>query len=96
MCFPISNLQEYLAGTDPHSFNSSLRLFSLAHGGGAFDFSFVAISNRTYTVQHRTSLSTGAWLRLQDVAATNFNRLWTVTNMPGTTRFYQVVTPIAP
>ena len=93
----MTNLQEYLAGTDPHSFNSSLRLFSLSQGGGNFSFSFVAVSNKTYTVQYRNSLSTGSWVRLQDVSAAAFNRLWSVTNAPGNSaRFYQVVTPVAP
>ena len=64
----MTNLQEYLAGTDPHLPNSNLRLFSLSEGGGNFYFNFVAVSNKTYTVQYRNSLSTGSWVRLQDVA----------------------------
>ncbi len=93
----MTNLQEYLAGTDPQAANSSLRLFSLSEGGGNFYFNFVAVSNKSYTVQYRNSLSTGSWVRLQDVPAAAFNRLLTVTNAPGNpARFYQVTTPLVP
>jgi hypothetical protein len=90
----MKNLQEYLAGTDPQVFNSRLALFSLGSAGGNISFSFGAVSNKTYTVQYRNSLSTGAWLQLQAIPAAAFDRLLNITNAPGTaTRFYQVVTP---
>ena len=93
----LTNLQEYLAGTDPHLFGSRLALFSFGSAGSDVLFSFVAVSNKNYTVQYRNSLSTGSWLRLQDVTNVAFDRVLNVTNTPGQpTRFYQVVTPIAP
>ncbi len=94
----LTNLQEYLAGTDPQSFGSKLALFSFGSAAGEYTFSFQAISNKSYTVQYRNSLSTGSWLRLQDVSLEPvFNRVINVTNTPGLPfRFYQVVTPIAP
>lgn len=93
----MTNLQEYLAGTDPQSFASRLVIVSLGQGGGDVSFNFFAVSNKTYTVQYRNSFSTGAWLRLQDVPAAATNRVLNVTNTSGNaTRFYQVVTPLAP
>ena len=89
----LTNLQEYIAGTNPRSAASVLRLVSLAEAGGNFHFDFLAVSNKTYTVQHRASLGTGAWLNLQSLAATSFNRTISITTAPGASRFYQVVTP---
>ncbi len=89
----LTNFQEYLAGTNPQSAASVLRLFSLTGAGGSFHFDFQAVSNRTYTVQHRASLGTGAWLNLQSLAATSFNRTISITTAPGASRFYQVITP---
>ncbi len=93
----MNNLQEYLAGTNPTNAASRLALSFTPPVAGSFTFRFDAVSNRTYTVQHRTSLSTGAWLRLQDVVAVPNDRLITVTNsVGGSTRFFQVVTPMMP
>lgn len=92
----MTNLEEYLAGTNPQSFGSRLEIVSLAQGGSEVSFSFLAVSNKSYTVQYRNSFSTGAWLRLQDVPAAVTNRVLTVTNTPGAMRFYQIVTPLMP
>ena len=92
----MTNLQEYLAGTDPQSFASRLLLHSLAKTGADFSFSFLAVSNKSYTVQYRPSLSTGVWERLQDFVSESISRTVNITNVPGSMRFYQIVSPIAP
>ena len=92
----MTNVQEYLAGTDPQSFNSNLRLFNLSEGGG-IHFSFVAVSNKSYTVQYRPSLTTGTWQRLQDFTPMPTNRTVALTNvLSDPMRFYRVTTPLAP
>jgi hypothetical protein len=93
----LTNLQEYLLGSDPQGFNSPLRLQSFGSSGNDLSFSFLANSNQTYTVQYRPSLSTGSWLRLRDFTAVTTNRILNVTNAQSDPmRFYRVVTPIVP
>jgi hypothetical protein len=58
---------------------------------------FDAVSNKSYTLQYRPSLSTGSWLRLQDFTAEGTNRTILVTNdLTDPTRFFRIVTPQAP
>jgi lamin tail-like protein/CotH protein/Big-like domain-containing protein len=59
-----TNLQEYLAGTDPLN---ALVLRIVGHGPVVLQFN--ATANTTYTIQHRPSLASGTWQRLVDVPA---------------------------
>jgi hypothetical protein len=92
----LSNLQEYLAGTDPTNALSHLKIESIALAdGSAATLKFFAESNKTYTVQYREALDRGQWLRLADVAAGPSRR---IVEVPGATtgtlqRFYRLVSP---
>ena len=90
----MTNLQEYLAGTNPTNAMSPLVMaISLTPLNDA-RLQFNAVSNVSYSFQHRTSLSTGAWLLLQSVPAAPFNRTVIITNVPGgNTHFYRVTVP---
>ena len=97
-----SNLQEYVAGTDPTNALNTLRIDSVALNNIATDIAlrFQALSNRTYTVQAREALDTGSWRRLADVVAASTNRVLEIvesaassTNQRG---FYRLVTPRSP
>jgi hypothetical protein len=92
-----SNLEEYLAGTDPRDMASRLRLeFVSFTNPGQVELQFVAISNKTYTVEYRDSLSAGNWQGLIDVPADASTRVFTIHDSvpPGTpSRFYRVVSP---
>ncbi|MCI0743851.1 MAG: lamin tail domain-containing protein [Verrucomicrobia subdivision 3 bacterium] len=98
----LSNLEEYRAGTDPRDPESYLRIESIESElaiSGSMRISFVAVSNRTYTVEHRDSLLPGAWNRLNDVTATTSNRIVTLIDSPPATvsrRFYRLATPRVP
>ena len=93
----LSNVQEYLAGTDPHDAASRLWLQNLPLTGSAFEFRFAAVSNKSYTVQYRPSLSTGTWQRLQDFTPVGTNRSVTLTNvLSDPMRYYRVTTPLVP
>jgi hypothetical protein len=90
----MTNLQEYLAGTDPQSAASKLSVAISIASANAARVQFNAAANISYTLQHRTSLSTGSWLTLQSVPAAPSNRTVIITNAPGTsTRFYRVTVP---
>ncbi len=92
----LSNWQEYTAGTNPTNATSVLRatLSSAANQGTVM---FNAVSNNTYTVQFKESLSAPAWLKLADVLARTNNRVEVILDPSWTTnRFYRVVTPQQP
>jgi hypothetical protein len=96
----MSNLQEYLAGTDPLDPQSCLKLQGQrVPGGGQPQFLFTAVGGHDYTLQYCDSLGSGVWHKLNDVPSDPTTRIMTV-NDPGSasapTRFYRVVTPMQP
>jgi hypothetical protein len=93
-----TNLQEYLAGTDPQNALSNLRLNASLTSPGFVNLQFPAVSNRTYSVLYKDVLNTPAWSKLADIDAHSTN--W-ISNIPDTigvltNRFYRVITPQAP
>ena len=92
----MSNRDEYIAGTDPQDNTSYLKIESLA-GGGPATISFLAVSNRTYTIQSTDDLGAPAWIKLGDFPARATN--WPASLIdPGANpnRFYRLVTPLQP
>lgn len=61
------------------------------------DLQFLALSNRTYTVQYREALGDGEWLRLVDVVAGPTNRVTEVWDpapaLTASQRVYCLTTP---
>jgi hypothetical protein len=58
---------------------------------------FMAVSNRTYSIQFSDSMPNGAWLSLTNILPTTTNRLQTVMDpAPADNRFYRVVIPRSP
>jgi hypothetical protein len=93
----LNNLNEYLAGTNPTNALSRLALSIDGPVLNTVGLHFEAVSNKSYTLQYRPSLSTGSWLRLQDFTAEGTNRTILVTNdLTDPTRFFRIVTPQAP
>jgi hypothetical protein len=93
----LSNLQEYLAGTDPQSSTSRLSLQISTPFANLVSLEFAAVSNKSYSLQTRASLLSGEWLRLQDVPSAPTNRSINLTNtFSERTRFYRLVTPQQP
>ncbi len=91
----LSNLDEYLAGTDPNDAGSVLRLqVDPTNGGNGVVLSFLAMANLTYTVQYSEAVNPPAWQTLQDVDAAPTNRTVRLP-VPAADgkRFYRVVTP---
>jgi hypothetical protein len=93
----LTNLQEYLAGTNPTNSTSRLALTLTPAPTNSIAFQFNAVSNKSYTVVYRDSLSAGAWLRLQDFVAAPTNRIVSLTNTRGgLMRSYRAITPQLP
>jgi hypothetical protein len=93
----LTNLQEYLCGTDPLAPQSSLKLESSDRGGqSGITLSFNARPGKAYTIQYRESLTSGGWIKLTDVFARP--TAWKV-EVPdagaqtGAGRYYRLVTP---
>ncbi len=94
-----TNLQEYLAGTDPQDAQSRLCIDSLTLIPIGVQLRFAAIAGHTYTVQYRDVLSEGAWQNLAHFGPTNQSSLLeTLDTASGNTRerFYRLVTPQVP
>lgn len=95
----LSNLAEYLAGTDPRDPGSALRLEAIRVHDGPTDqtvLRFIAAPGRTYTVVHRETLSEAAWAKVADVdAQTCACPVEVIDKVPATgpTRFYLLITP---
>jgi hypothetical protein len=92
-----SNLQEYLAGTSPNNAASALRILSIGDLSGTARLTFLAASNRTYTIEYKNALNDPAWTRLTDITSAPTNRLMLInTVVPGTNRFFRARTPQLP
>jgi hypothetical protein len=97
----MSNLQEYLAMTDPLDPQSNLRLRvqGVDPGTGRPQFCFTAMAGIAYTLQYSDNLGSGIWHKLNDVPADPTTRIVTLNDPDATsapTRVYRVVTPIQP
>jgi len=91
----VSNLNEFIAGTNPTNALSYLSVdLSLAPG---VSVEFMALSNHNYTVQFRDDLGSGTWSNLWHAytRVTNyFERVSDPTAKPR--RYYRLVTPYQP
>jgi hypothetical protein len=94
-----SNLQEYLAGTDPQNPNSFLRIDQILPSLAGTDLKFQAVPGHTYSVMYCDSLTPGTWTKLADVSAPTVPQLVTVSDsapLGQFQRYYRLVTPQMP
>ena len=94
----MNNWQEYIAGTDPQDPSSYFKIDQLTAGPNALWVSFMAVSNKTYTVEYRDALEAGSWFKLIDVGTRATNHVETVPDpkVGIVRRFYRLVTPAKP
>ena len=95
----MSNEEEFQAGTDPLDPDGLLRLELEDYENGEVTLSFDAVAWKTYTIQYRTSLTTGSWITLTHVPARAIDGRITVKDVqagPDRRRFYRLLTPIQP
>jgi hypothetical protein len=93
----MTNLQEYLAGTDPRNALSSFRIEALETGAQVL-LRFTAQADKSYSVQVRTDLAAGDWQTLTTVPAQPAARPVEVSD-PATgeaARYYRILTPATP
>jgi hypothetical protein len=90
----LGNRQEYLAGTDPQDPQSCLRM-DASSGDPGVVLAFLAVSNKTYTLQWREALGSTSWQTLTNIDLALTNRSIFLTNRPVGVgeRYYRLVTP---
>jgi hypothetical protein len=93
-----TNLQEYLAGTNPHDANSALKLLNVSVTASAVNLEFMAASNHAYSVLYRGQLTDPVWLKLTNVPAPPADGVINVSDPSPdpNVRFYRLVTPAQP
>jgi hypothetical protein len=95
----VSNLDEYLAGTDPQDAADYFHIASITAGTNCV-LSFQSALNRLYTLESRTNLVAGSWTSVPgqvDLAGNAGLLELSQTNLPpDTARFYRVKVQIAP
>jgi hypothetical protein len=95
-----TNAQEYLAGTDPHDAQDHLRLELLRDTNpDLLSVRFLALSNRTYTLQACSAFSAGnAWHSAADALAAPTNRIIEILQPgdPASHQFFRLLTPRSP
>jgi hypothetical protein len=92
----LTNLQEYIVGTRPRDALSFLKIEHITFGtDNSVMLSFIATSNKTYTVQQAPSLS-AVWSNLTNITARETNRAEVLIMHSTTNRFYRLVTPQQP
>jgi hypothetical protein len=91
-----SNLEEYIAGTDPRDARSRLRIESLSVSAKSV-LAFTAAADRSYTIQYTPGIDPAAWARLADVPARPTNHAAVVSDSSiSTNRYYRLITPALP
>jgi hypothetical protein len=98
----LTNLEEYRAGTNPRDAQDFLKIENIESEmavNGTTRVSFLAVSNRTYTIEYRDSLLPGAWTRHTDITSATTNRMVQLIDSPPaavTKRYYRLATPRLP
>ena len=98
----LTNLQEYLAGTNPRDASSKLSVEFVsypANPGEPVVISFPAVAGNSYSVLYRAALDAGNWLVLTNVPALPTSQQVVIQDTTATgqvQRFYRIVTPSQP
>ncbi|HXJ58308.1 MAG TPA: lamin tail domain-containing protein [Verrucomicrobiae bacterium] len=99
----LSNLAEFIAGTNPRLAEDALRLKPVSATRSGTNvvvlLEFEARSNKTYTISYSSGGEATNWTRLLNISATPSNRFLTVNDvLPPTVsrRFYRLATPKLP
>ena len=91
----LTNLQEYLSGTNPREASSCLKFESVTTSAREVTLQFMAVANQSYTIQFADDLTGGGWRTLTNVAAgaaTRFVDVSDPANGNARGRFYRLVT----
>jgi hypothetical protein len=87
-----TNLNEYLAATDPRDSNSVFRVTGVIHSIGSAVITFNSVDGFTYELEYKNGLSDIAWqpLPVTDYTATSASGQIIDSTANGAARFYRV------
>jgi hypothetical protein len=94
----MTDLQEYLAGTNPKDAADYFHILSVSVTANGLKILFHAAGNRTYSVLYSTGSPAGPWHKLADapVSSNPASVEITDTNLVSDSRFYRLVAPAWP
>jgi uncharacterized repeat protein (TIGR01451 family) len=86
-----TNLQEYLAGTDPHDANSNMRIATIQLASDTFRISFTSVLNKLYRVESASDPLSNSWQTLtNNIRGSGTIMQVTDHNLSGQSRVYRV------
>src|SRR6185503_9613825 len=87
-----TDLQEFLAGTDPTNSGSIFRVLTVSPiGGGSTRVMWNAAPNRSYRLEYKDDLNATSWTALNGTISWNGSTASTTDSSPIGARFYRVV-----
>jgi hypothetical protein len=91
----MTNLQEYLAGTDPRDTSSRLQFDAVFPRGEGLVLRFTASIGKSYSIQSRVAVSDGTWDTCTNIPPPSATGPVEILDpaMNATTLFYRLVTP---
>ena len=101
----LTNMQEYVLGSNPNDASSGFPPVSVEPTGDTFRVTFPTVAGRVYTVLGRSNLTSGTWDRVTTIQNGQSNpvngdgtiKTVTETGLSGTgARFYRVQVELAP
>lgn len=91
-----SNLDEFIAGTDPQNPASVLAATATVVGDGSVSITFLAVAGKSYRVEGNTSLSAASWTTVQTLPVQPASGPVSISDPAAAAehrKFYRVVTP---
>ena len=92
----LTNLEEYWSGTDPQDPESVLKFDWIGPTNAVLGLQFIAVADKSYTIQHRLELDTGTWQNMTNINAAGSTGIMVVFDPSVATnsaRFYRLVIP---
>jgi hypothetical protein len=92
----LTNLEEFWSGTDPRDPESVLKFDWIGPTNAVLGLRFIAVADKTYTIQYRPALEVGMWQILTNLGAAASTGQAFVTDPASSTnnaRYYRLETP---
>jgi hypothetical protein len=90
----MTNLEEFLAGTDPTNSADFLRVSAIDWAGGSVHLRFPLLPGKTYEIQYRDATPSGSWQTLREIGPESTARTVEVidSDLAGSdSRYYRIV-----
>jgi len=92
----LTNLEEYWSGTDPRDPESVLQFDWIGSTNMVIGLRFIAVADKTYTIQCHSALDAGTWqilTNLEAAASTEMLNLYDPASTTNHAGFYRIITP---